>query len=165
MFLKKIRAACMAPGKAIDLPKEVTMNHPTILIAEGDKGLRQHLKSRLLPKAFDLIECDEVEDILRSLQDNKVDVVISCSASRHADDVLRTTKEIRRCSPTVAIILITRYSSEETAIAALRAGVNDYLKTPFSDKEILTSIQRNLSGFFLRTCQISDSSAARRQYG
>ena len=121
------------------------MKNPTILISEGKEVLGKHLKSRLFPKAFNLIECNGIENTVRTLQDHNVDVVISLSTHKSEDETLRITKEIRRHKPTVPIILITKYSSEEMAIAALRAGVNSYIKIPFSEEALLKSIQEHLT--------------------
>jgi DNA-binding NtrC family response regulator len=58
---------------------------------------------------------------------------------------MEAIKYIREQDKKVPIILITKYSSEDRVIAALRAGVNDYFKQPFSFGELLNSINRNLS--------------------
>jgi DNA-binding NtrC family response regulator len=56
---------------------------------------------------------------------------------------LETASRLRRQSLVIPIIFIVRYSSEDKAIAALRAGVSDYLKRPFSLEELLESIRRH----------------------
>ena len=141
------------------------MNKPTILIAEGDEILRQKLRSLLHPKSFDLISSYEIEDIVKLLQYDKMKVVISCSAHKLTKDVLQTTKRIRRHSLHIPIILITRYSSEEMAIAALRAGVSDYFKMPFSEEAVLESIHRNISKSLPRNSYIPDSDITSRYPG
>jgi DNA-binding NtrC family response regulator len=54
-------------------------------------------------------------------------------------------RDVREKNPTAPIILLNRHSSEERAIAALRAGVTDYFKTPYSDADVADRILRNLS--------------------
>ena len=141
------------------------MKNPSILIAECDKALRRHLKRILLPQRFDIVEAIGIKNIFKSLRDHKPDLVISASSQKHIYDSLRVTKEIRRRDRQIPIIFITKYSSEALAIAALKAGVNDYFKMPFSDEAILTSIQRNLSKALPRTAHIPDSGATSRYYG
>jgi DNA-binding NtrC family response regulator len=54
-------------------------------------------------------------------------------------------QEIRRWDRWLPLILITATSSEELAIAALKAGINDYFKPPFVFDELLASVKRCLA--------------------
>lgn len=64
----------------------------------------------------------------------------------HSDswDGIRLAKKIRAKDKTTPIIFLTRESSEEFALAVLRAGVNDYLTEPISSKDLQASITRCL---------------------
>jgi len=64
----------------------------------------------------------------------------------HSDswDGIRLAKEIRANDQTTPIILLTRESSEEFALAVLRAGVNDYLTEPISSEDLQACITRCL---------------------
>ena len=126
----------------------MAMKNPTILIAEGDEILRQNLRRKLSLHGFDLIEASGIKDILRSLQNRKPDLIISGSSQKCISEGITKAKDIRRQNKRVPIILITRYSSEEKAISALRAGVNDYFIEPFSCEDLVASIQRNISNIY-----------------
>jgi len=123
------------------------MNNPTILISEFDETSRQILKRQLISQGFDVIEANGMEYVLSSLQNRRPDLVIIGSSQKNINDALRGIKEIRRRDWQIPIILITKHSSEERAIAALRAGVNDYFKWPYAKKDLLASIWKNLSEF------------------
>jgi DNA-binding NtrC family response regulator len=56
-------------------------------------------------------------------------------------DGLEIARQLRQCNPTTAVILLASQSSEDLAIAALKAHVNDYFKAPFSYEELLTSVR------------------------
>ena len=124
------------------------MKNPMILIAEGDEILRQNLRKKLSPCGFNLFEASGIKDILRFLQKRKPDLVISGSSQKFTGDGINEAKDIHRQNKSVPIILITRYSSEEKVIAALRAGINDYFIEPFSYKDLVASIQRNISSIY-----------------
>lgn len=66
----------------------------------------------------------------------------SLEAAENGLEMLRRLNRHGHCSP---VILLVTNSSEELAIAALRAGVSDYLKAPFSDQDLLSSVQRCLA--------------------
>ncbi len=121
------------------------MKNPAILISEGDEVLRQNLKGRLLPHGFEVIEAPDKTGILRFFQSRKPDLVIIGSSGSGTGGRLKLAEQIRRQDTRVPLILITRHSSEARVVAALRAGVNDYLKWPFSCEELVASVNRNLS--------------------
>ncbi len=121
------------------------MKNPTILIAEVDEMLCQDLKRRLLPHGFEVIEAPDKTGVLRFFQSSKPDLVIIGSSGNSSGDGLKVAEQIRQQDKKVPIILTTMNSSEDRVIAALRAGVNDYFKVPFSYEELVASVNRNLS--------------------
>ena len=121
------------------------MKNPAILIAEADEILRQDLKGRLFRHGFEVIEALDKTVAIRFFQARKPDLVIIYSSEDNIGDGLKTVAQIRRQDREVPLFLITRHSSEALVIEALRAGVNDYFKVPFSYEELVSSINRNLS--------------------
>ena len=80
----------------------------------------------------------------RVFQEAKPDLTIIDSCGPGDRDDLETVRLLRRQSRGTPVFLIVRESSEAKAIAALRAGATDYFKQPFSYRELLESIRRNL---------------------
>ncbi len=121
------------------------MNKPAILIAEKDQILRQNMKCRLVRHGFDVIEACDTKDVLELFKSKSPDLVIVGSSPDFTWYELELAKKIRNYDRRVSLILITRHSSERQVIAALRAGVNDYLKLPFSWSEFMASVKRSLA--------------------
>lgn len=67
---------------------------------------------------------------------------------------------IRARLPELPIIMITSYSSMESAIAALRAGAADYVIKPFNNDEFLHSIRRALDEPHARRASAARATAA-----
>ncbi len=107
------------------------MKSPAILIAEDDAILRQDLKGLFICHGFEVIEAPGQTHILPFFLDRKPDLVIIGSSRNSTWDELEMAKQIRQRDRKAPLIPITRHSSEAQAIAALRAGVNDYFKMPF----------------------------------
>jgi DNA-binding NtrC family response regulator len=117
----------------------------TILVAEGDENLCQKLKSRLISQGFEVIEAINKNNILHFIQFKIPNLIILGSSQNNTWDGLHIAEQIRKHNRQVPIILITKNNSEARIIAALRIGVNDYFKHPISFKELMSSINRNLS--------------------
>jgi DNA-binding NtrC family response regulator len=121
------------------------MKEPTILIFGIDEILLQNLKSKLINRGFRVIEAPQNPGSVESCQTSRPDLVIICSVRRTPGDQINKIQKIRSFNKKVPVILITRYSSEERAIAVFKAGANDYLKAPLHFKQLEASIKRHLS--------------------
>jgi DNA-binding NtrC family response regulator len=124
------------------------MKRPTILYAERAGEFRHNLISHLLSHGFQLIEASDRDHVLKILPEKNPDLIILGSSLDGNGDDLGVARSIREWEKGIPIILITKNSSEERAIAALRVGINDYFKLPLSSELLTLSIQRLLSSSF-----------------
>jgi DNA-binding NtrC family response regulator len=120
------------------------MPKPKMLVISEDEALCQNLEKYLCHRGFDFVVAPHEADALPFYQSKKPDLLIISSHRENPDDGLGVVESIRKLDTRIPIILISRYSSEERIIAAFRAYINDYLKSPLSLEELLKSIKRNL---------------------
>jgi DNA-binding NtrC family response regulator len=118
---------------------------PIILIVERDDILRRRLKQAFLPYGFAVVESSDKTAILQNLPSSAVDLVIIGSLENGSRDGLELARQIRELDRNLPIIFIAAETSEELAIAALRAGINDYYKQPYSFDDLASSVNRYLS--------------------
>jgi DNA-binding NtrC family response regulator len=122
------------------------MKKPAILLAEREDAQRHQLQSFLLHQGFEVIESPDVNGVFHALrQERSPDLLIVNASLDAANDGVEVVQLLRRGNRKLPIILIATNSSEDLAIAALRAGVADYLKRPFSCEDLLTSVRRCLT--------------------
>lgn len=121
------------------------MKKPSILLVEADDTLRRNLRGLLLRWGCEVIEAFDKSTSLCQLQASNPDLVIAGSPRDEPGEALGLAQEIRRRDRRVPLIFITLNSSEELVIAALRAGVTDYLRYPVSFEELFASIDRCLA--------------------
>jgi len=121
------------------------MTKPTILIAESDEDLCSILRSSLTGHGYEVVESPDKAITLRLVQTHAADLVIVGYRHDQAPDGLEITHQIRKLDRRLPIILITPTHTDELILAALRAGVKDYLKHPFPVGELLGSVQRCLN--------------------
>jgi DNA-binding NtrC family response regulator len=121
------------------------MTKPTILIAERDTSARRWLKALLSPHGYDVIEASGSTEVRQSFQRQPLDLIIVNASLHAARDGVELARQIRQQHHKIPLILLTANSSEELAIAALRAGVTDYVKLPIAPEELVSSVRRQLS--------------------
>lgn len=126
---------------------------PAILIAERDDALRRRLKEAFLHRGFDIIEASGKTEILRNFPTPTIDFIIIGSLENSSWDGLEIARQIRKLDGKIPIILIATDTSEDLAIAALRAGVSDYFKQPQSLEDLISSVNRHLPRFVHRNPQ------------
>jgi DNA-binding NtrC family response regulator len=136
------------------------MNHPSLLIIRNSKQNLPDIKKLLLPKKYGLTEVPENADIELFFQREHPDLVLICCYRKQVGGSLEVVDHIRRQNRRIPIILLTKHSSESRAIAALRAGVTDYFKIPYSGAELLACFDRHLSNGNARRGAVSEPSAA-----
>jgi DNA-binding NtrC family response regulator len=127
------------------------MKKPTILITEGDKTLRQNLRAGLLCHGYEVIETSEKTRALRTLQGGAPDLAIIGTSRDGTWDGLKVAEQIRQQDKKLPIVLMSRQGSEARVLAALRVGVNDYFKVPFSHDELVASVKQNLTTYLERS--------------
>ena len=120
------------------------MIRPTIMLMEQDTSSHRTLKDLLLRQEFKVLETIDSITLLEQLRHNGADLIILESQNDAATE-LELARQIRRFDSALPLILIVRNSSEDVVIAALRTGISDYFKLPFTCQELLASIRRWLS--------------------
>lgn len=122
------------------------MDRPVILIVESNQALSRKVAGLLFRQGFEVIESTGRADARLRFEGERPDLVVLGSCGESPWNALQLGREIRGSDAKVPLILATANSSEEVAIAALRAGINDYFKSPFSCEELVSAIDRCLSG-------------------
>jgi DNA-binding NtrC family response regulator len=125
--------------------KGCPMKGPKILIVSRDSTLAQTLRMELAKCGYTGTEATEDTSALKFCRTGNPSLVIIGACSRNAADDLKLVEEIHQPQRNMPVVLIAKNSSEALAIASLRAGVNDYLKMPFSSEELQTCIAKHLS--------------------
>ena len=103
-----------------------------MLVIDDDPAILEaldlHWKHKEIP--FKIIFCETVEDALRILATEPVDVVLTDQQLPDATGLFLIT-EINRRHPLIKVILMTARPSEETRLKALALGAVEFLSKPF----------------------------------
>lgn len=101
-----------------------------IIIIEDDHELLQMLTTRLCRHGFVIAACHDGREGLAAVSSDTVDVILT---ALNLPDMSGTAlcREISTKWPEIPVVIMTAFSSMETAIAAIRAGAYDFIPKPF----------------------------------
>ncbi|MGH8672878.1 MAG: sigma-54-dependent transcriptional regulator, partial [Burkholderiales bacterium] len=117
---------------------------PRILVIDDDPGLAEVIEMLLSREGYAAERAGTLQAGLQRIAQAEVDLVIT-DLKLPDGTGLDAIRGIRAEHPELPIIMITSYSSMESAIAALRAGAVDYIIKPFDNDEFLHAIERALN--------------------
>ncbi|WP_238368423.1 sigma-54-dependent transcriptional regulator [Mesobacterium pallidum] len=121
----------------------------SVLVIDDEPGMRHFLTKILEPRVKRVAEAASPAEATRVLDEAHFDVVILDNIMPGGTGLAWVTEQ-RRKGFFADTILITAYADLETAIAALRAGVSDFVLKPFRANQILGAVARTLDRKNLR---------------
>jgi len=115
----------------------------TILIVEDEDLMRGILAGLMKDAGFRVIEAASGEQALELFAAESPALTISDITLEKMDGI-ELLDRIKQLDEEALVIMITAYSSVETAIAALRKGAYDYITKPFINEDILQTVRNAL---------------------
>lgn len=125
------------------------MKKKTILLVDDDSAHRLMLKANL-KSDFEIIEAEDGDEVLPILSETSVDLLILDLKMRRLGglETLTALKEAGRYLP---VIVLTAFSSVNSAVAAMKEGAADYITKPVDIDELKIMIDRVLNYERLQT--------------
>lgn len=118
-------------------------NKPLILVAE-DEDLMRAIISRLLEESgYRVAAAASAEEALEAFAAEDVAVTLT-DIRMSGMDGLALLDRIKDIDAEALVVVMTAYSSVDSAVAALRKGAYDYVTKPFVNEDLLQSIKNAL---------------------
>ena len=112
-----------------------------VLVIDDEPVLQDVLGSLLKSDGFGYLQATTAQEGLRVLAEEEVDVVLLDLMLPDKSD-LEILPEIKDLDPHLPVVVITAYSSVESAIEAMRLGAFHYVPKPFKNEEVLHLVHR-----------------------
>lgn len=114
------------------------------LVVDDDAGVRFAVSETLRRAGHQVAVADSGEAALDLLRDHAYDLAILDLHLGTRVDGLRVLEGIRWRWPQMAVVILTAHGSLESAIAAIREGVDGYLLKPAEPREVLAAAHEAL---------------------
>ncbi|HUR33102.1 MAG TPA: sigma-54 dependent transcriptional regulator [Vicinamibacterales bacterium] len=121
---------------------------PTILVVDDEPLIRWSLKDRLSDEGYRIIEADTAAAAVARREEG-VDLVL-LDYKLPDGDGLQVLKTLKERDPDVLVILLTAFSSVETAVEAMKHGAYHYANKPFNLDEMALLVDKALETTRLR---------------
>jgi two-component system KDP operon response regulator KdpE len=118
-------------------------NDGTLLIVDDERSIRHSLRTILSSLGFGVIEAARGEEALALVRTAHVDAVL-LDINMPGIGGIGACRAIRRAFPTLPILMLTVYGSEDHKVEAFDAGADDYITKPFQLRELTARIRASL---------------------
>ncbi len=121
-----------------------------ILIIDDEPVLQDVLATLLRREGYQVVQATTAGEGLRAAEEHEVDLVLLdlMLPDRPGLELLR---DLKARDPEVVVVVITAYSSVETAIGAMRDGAFHYIPKPFKNQEVILTVRKGLEQRRLRS--------------
>ena len=127
--------ASAAPGSA---------RRARLLVVDDDAGLRAGVEMLLSDHPYDVTYRESLAGAREALASGTYDLVVT-DLRLGRDSGLDVIRQSKATDGSVPVILMTSFSSLESAIEALRLGACEYVIKPFANDEFMHAVSRALS--------------------
>ncbi len=115
------------------------------LIIDDEENIRFFLKQTLQKEGHLIATAASGEEALERLRETRYDLVIVDLRLGGKVDGLRVLEAVKWRWPQTIVIILTGYGTLETALAAIREGVDGYLLKPVEPNEVRHTVQNALA--------------------
>jgi two-component system response regulator PilR (NtrC family) len=119
----------------------MTKHTGDILIVDDERSMREFLGIYLRREGYRIEAASGGNEAIASIKARAFDVIITDLRMPDVDG-LTILAEAKRIRPDTEVIVVTAFSTTETAIAAMKAGAHDYLTKPFKIDEVGLVVDR-----------------------
>jgi DNA-binding NtrC family response regulator len=111
-----------------------------VLVVEDEELMRNILRELLESAGFDVFTADSAENAIEIFIANEILITLT-DIKMSGKDGLALLDQLKSIDEEAIVIIMTAYSSVDSAIAALRKGAYDYLTKPFVNEDLIQTVK------------------------
>jgi len=120
-----------------------------VLVVDDDAGHRSMLKTLLSGWGYEIVLADDGMVGVEKVQEGIFDIVLMDMRMVKMSG-MEALEAIHQYNPSLPVVIMTAYSSVETAVAALKKGACDYLTKPLDFEKLKLTMARILESIYLK---------------
>jgi len=124
-------------------------NENSVLVVDDDPAHRTMLRTLLTGWGYTIYEADDGSTAIEKVHAQPFDLILM-DIRMISVSGLEALNEIKAFNPAIPVIIMTAYSSVETAVEALKSGAYDYLTKPLDFDELRLAMERAMDHRQLR---------------
>lgn len=124
-------------------------NAQTVLVVDDDAAHRTMLRTLLGGWGYTIQEADDGDTAIQRVQERAYDLILMDVRMVRVSGP-EALRQIKAYNPVIPIIIMTAYSSVETAVETLKNGAYDYLTKPLDFDELRLAMERAMDHTRLR---------------
>ena len=125
------------------------MQFCSILVVDDDTAHRTMLRTLVGGWGYNIVEADDGAVAIAIVQDRPFDLILMDVRMLKVSGI-EALGRIQEINPAIPVIIMTAYSSIESAVSALKAGAYDYLTKPLDFDKLKITIERAMEQILLR---------------
>lgn len=115
-----------------------------ILIVDDDRAHLSMLRTVLSGWGYQTVEVQDGSDAISEVREKPFDCILMDVRMANVGGI-EALKEIKFINPAIPVIIMTAFSSVDTAVEAMKLGAYDYLTKPLNFDELQLTLQRSLA--------------------
>jgi len=112
-----------------------------ILIVDDDTAHLHMLRTLLKSFGHEVESATDGEDAIAMVKEKPFDLILMDVRMAHIGGI-EALRQIKECNPAIPVIIMTAYSSVDTAVEAMKLGAYDYLTKPLNFEELKLIMDR-----------------------
>lgn len=140
---------CVCLRRKKDHEHSIMTNNNTVLVVDDDPAHRTMLRTLLTGWGYRIKEADDGAGAIEMVYEQAFDLILMDIRMVKVSG-LEALVEIKAFNPAIPVIIMTAYSSVESAVEALKNGAYDYLTKPLDFDELRLTMERAMEHSQLR---------------
>ena len=116
----------------------------TVLVVEDQPAVARALLLLLDIHGIDAFAASSADEAVRAVGRGEVDVVVQdmnfTPGATSGDEGMALFRRLRQVSPGMPVVLLTAWTSLETAVQLVKEGATDYMAKPWNDEKLLAIV-------------------------
>jgi two-component system response regulator FixJ len=122
----------------------MTKDAPAIFVIDDEASVRQALTEMLNVFGYNVEAHQTAEGLLQSLDPHQLGCIIA-DVRMPGMDGIELVRELSRRKTAIPVVVISGHADIPMAVAAIKAGAEDFIEKPIDDSKLVAAINRGLA--------------------